>query len=177
MSARFLGLMILLLGVWGGIVPYVGPDFDYPRGASAWQWTSTAWQLNLTAGALAVVGGLILAGAIFRAGAALGALASIVAGAWFVLGPVFTPVWHGGTTLGTLANGSTWMKVWVPLGYHYGTGLLIATFGALALGLLTVAAVRPVVREKYEETPATAREAGGAPVEREKVPADDRVRA
>ena len=178
MSARFLGLMIVLLGAWGGIVPYIGPKFDYPSGVSAWHWTSTAWQLNLTAGGLAVFGGLILMGTVMRAQGALGAFCSICAGAWFIVGPVFASVWRGHTELGALAHGSRWMQAWLPLGYHYGTGLLIATFGALALGLLTIPAPRPAVRDRYEETPVTAREASaeGAPA-RTTTPADERVRA
>ena len=34
------GLLIVLLGLWGGLIPFVGPSFDYGfTPDDTWQWT------------------------------------------------------------------------------------------------------------------------------------------
>ena len=35
------GLLIVLLGIWGGLIPFVGPSFDYSFTPDAsWHWTT-----------------------------------------------------------------------------------------------------------------------------------------
>ena len=63
--ARFglglIGFVVLLLGAWGGIVPYVGPTFGFRKGAGAsWQWTTSHSLLWLAPGAAAFLAGLVL---------------------------------------------------------------------------------------------------------------------
>lgn len=148
--ARTLGLPLVLLGAWGAIVPFVGPSFGYPMPPGshipAWQWSTSHLELHLLPGIAAIVGGLLLLGGIGRGIAYLGALIAILAGSWFVLGPVFSPaiLGSGGMGGGMMATPSTLMKVVTPLGYHYGTGLLIAVLAASALGLLAVGRRAPM---------------------------------
>src|SRR4051794_17648414 len=88
------GLLLMLLGIWGALIPFIGPYFHYAYTPdSAWTWTSGRLWLEVLPGAAAFVGGLLLATTANRAvGVFAGWLAS-VAGAWFILGPVLARAW------------------------------------------------------------------------------------
>jgi hypothetical protein len=158
-----LGLAILILGAWGGIVPFVGPAFGYPMPPGshiqAWTWTPQHAELHVAAGGAAFIGGLLLLAAAPRAAGRLGAWLGLVGGAWFVLGPVFSPAFSTGGG-GMAGPASTFMRVVTPLGYHYGTGLVIVVLSAVALALL--ARVRPVAG--VGEPPVRDRRAEAVPV-------------
>ena len=141
--------MLVALGAWGAIVPFVGPEFDYPFPAGSdvgsWEWSDTAWQLSLLPGIAAAYGGVILLGLLgtVRFAPALGALVALAAGAWFVLGDEFSRLWTSPLQDGT---GSDWMVIATNVGYHEGLGLVIAGLSAFALGLLALLPERtPVV--------------------------------
>lgn len=135
-TLRTTGLLLVLLGAWGGIVSYIGPKFGYSMGTeSGWQWSSANWQLHLLPGIAVIIGGFMLLGVAHRVSALrLGGLLALVGGAWLVLGPLFASMWLG--PLGAESNiaSSSLSEVARPLGYHYGTGLLIVALAAYALG-------------------------------------------
>ena len=141
LTVRSIGLMLVALGIWGALVPFVGPEFDYPFPAGSdvggWKWSDTAWQLSLLPGIAAAYGGVILLGLLgtVRFAPALGALISLAAGAWFVLGDEFSRLWTSPPPDGT---GSDWMVIATNAGYHEGLGLVIAALSAFALGLLAL---------------------------------------
>jgi hypothetical protein len=159
-----IAIPMALLGAWGGIVPYAGPDFGYPLPAGthpgAWQWTASHWQLYLVAGAATVAGALLLL-AGRRPLTSLGGVLGLIGGSWFVLGPVFAPEF---LTNFRFASGgaSSWMSVLTPLGYNDGTGVLIAIFSGLALGLAARAPVAPPEDVEIYETPRERAEAEAA---------------
>ncbi|HZD79218.1 MAG TPA: hypothetical protein VE646_04155 [Actinomycetota bacterium] len=133
---RTSGILIVILGVWGGIVPFVGPTFGFGAGTSAWTWTVPFATLNVAAAVAAVVGGfLLLSGG--ASGARAGGALAVVGGMWFVLGPIFQPLWHQASVLVVVTGGPSWMDVAKVIGYHDGTGLLITFLGAYALGVLS----------------------------------------
>ena len=149
LTVRSIGLLLMALGVWGALVPFVGPEFDYPFPAGsdigAWEWSDTAWQLSLLPGIAAAYGGLILLGMVgsVRIAPAFGALVALTAGVWFVLGGEFSRLWTSPPPDGT---GSDWMVIATNVGYHDGLGLAIAALYAFALGMLTLLPERaPVV--------------------------------
>jgi hypothetical protein len=174
LTVRTIGLLLVALGVWGAIVPFIGPEFDYPFPAGsdvgAWEWSDTAWQLSLVPGIAAAYGGLILVGLLgtVRVAPALGALIALVAGAWFVLGAEFSRLWTSPPSDGT---GSDWMVIATNVGYHEGLGLAISVLAGFALGLLAllpertpaapVATAQPVLDREpertYEEEPVAPR--------------------
>lgn len=131
MSTWFAGVLALLVGAWGAIVPFVGPEFHYSAdGTGAWAWSAPHAWLFLVPGAVAVLGALLIM-AVRGGIASLGALLAIVAGAWFVIGPVAWPVIHGSTFF----SGDTTLRqfeFWV--GYSLGPGVLLAILGAFVLG-------------------------------------------
>src|SRR5215469_13902460 len=81
------GLLLIILGVWGALIPFVGPyfNFAYPPD-HAWAWsTARAW-LEVFPGVTTVVGGMLLVVSGNRATAMLGGWLAAFAGAWFVVG-------------------------------------------------------------------------------------------
>lgn len=141
-TRRFTGLIIMVLGAWAGILPYVGPLFGYRMdNTSAWTWTTPHWELNLAAGALVFLGGMfILFG--WRPTAVFGGWLSLIGGAWIVVGPMFATLWLHGQDQTRVAS-ATWQSAMRPLGYHYGTGLVIVALSAWVIGR-RVLVTRPV---------------------------------
>src|SRR5437764_3719157 len=55
------GFLLILLGLWGGLVPFVGPYFDYALGANrTWHWTTNRLWLEVLPAAVVVLGGLLM---------------------------------------------------------------------------------------------------------------------
>jgi hypothetical protein len=63
--------------------------------------------------------------------ARFGALLAVLGGMWLVVGPLFASMWLGSNAETQLAS-STLSQAARPLGYHYGTGILIIAFAAYA---------------------------------------------
>ena len=60
-STRVAGLVILIAGLWGGLVPFVAPYFHFALGPNhSWTWTSGRLYLSVLPAIAAVVGGLML---------------------------------------------------------------------------------------------------------------------
>jgi hypothetical protein len=131
------GMLLILLGAWGAVIPFVGPYFDYAfTPDTTWTWTSGRFWLEVLPGIATAVGGFMLVVAANRGTAGLGGWLAAAAGAWFAVGPVLTPLWDPGT-LGRPLGGSTRQALeWV--GFHYGLGVVVVFLAAGALGRLTV---------------------------------------
>ncbi len=55
------GLLIVALGVWGALVPFIGPFFDFAFSPDRpWAWTSGRGWLQVLPGLVAVIGGLLM---------------------------------------------------------------------------------------------------------------------
>lgn len=137
-SSRVKGLaaILLLLGVWGALVPYAGPAFGYAMGDTpAWTWTESRATLHLVPGLAVIVGASLLISQQ-RGLQKLGASLAAVGGIWFVIAPSLHPLWAGQSMDGMSMGGSALSNALVSLGYHYGTGALIAVVAAYALGVL-----------------------------------------
>lgn len=137
LSIETAGLLIVLLGAWGGIVPFVGPLFGFSAdGSPAWKWNLAHALLSLTPGAVAVVAGMLImlaGGSLYRPGAlVVGGLAAAVCGAWFVIGPVAWPVLEHTAFFTTEAAPMWALAHWI--GYSLGPGALLIGLGAFALG-------------------------------------------
>ncbi|MET0475595.1 MAG: hypothetical protein ABW001_13275 [Mycobacterium sp.] len=136
------GLLLVLLGAWGALVPFLGPAFDfaYDQGAA---WSAARGWLEVLPGIVAVVGGLLLVRSQNRATAMLGGWLSVIAGAWFVIGRVVATTLTIGEIGGPVAETET-KAAWLELTYFYGLGAVIVFVGAMALGRLSVRSVRDV---------------------------------
>jgi hypothetical protein len=135
-STRFAGLVILLLGVWGGIIPFVGPYFHFTLGPDhTWTWTMSRLWLDVLPAIAAVIGGLWLIGAGPRLSGRLGAMLALLAGAWFAIGPALSMIWHAGGAAG-IAHGSSTIQGLEILSFHTGLGVLVAALAGYALPAL-----------------------------------------
>jgi hypothetical protein len=162
------GTLLVLLGLWAGLAPFVGPyaDFAYTPDR-AWVFTSGRLWLEIAPAAATVLGGLILLFSANRAIAMLAAWTAALGGAWFVVGTAVSTLWTSGHTpaAGTPV-GSIGRQVAEQLAFFSGLGVIITFFGALALGRLAVVGVRdaalsaPYVRE-YEPVSEPERHSPG----------------
>lgn len=142
-GSRAGGFLLMILGAWGAIVPFIGPYFSYAYTPDAtWTYTTGRLVLSILPGAAAFVGGLIiLAGGTSPASAAGGMLAAL-GGAWFVVGvPVMTiAVRDAAVSPGTPVTGTgsgispAILRLLEGLGFYYGLGVVIVFLAALAVG-------------------------------------------
>lgn len=138
------GVLLVLLGAWGALVPFIGPHFGYAYTPNA-TWTMTAGRLwlEVVPGAVAVIGGLILIGSTSRALGLWAGWLTAVAGAWFALGPVVSRLWGSGQPQpGSPVGGSTVSAVVEEIGFFTGLGVVIVFLAATALGRFSVIGVR-----------------------------------
>lgn len=134
-TGAFSGLLIVLLGIWGGIVPFVGPYFNYAFGSDAtWHYTTNRFWLSILPAIVVIAGGLILMRSGHRVGGALGAWLALAGGGWFVVGPAVSRIWeHSGVPIGHPLYGS-FRQMLELVGYFYGLGAVIIGLAAFALG-------------------------------------------
>ena len=147
------GFIVLVLGVWGALIPFVGPYFNYAMHTDqTWQWFTDRGWLEVLPGAVAAVGGFLLMTGRTRASTMLGALLGTAAGLWFLIGPNVSMLWnHGAITIGPAIGTHTITRTLEWLGFFYGVGGLITLFSAYALGFL---AALPIVDERVVGTTA-----------------------
>lgn len=156
------GLLVILLGLWGGLVPFFGPYFHYAFGSyQTWHYTSERLWLCIIPGAVAVVGGLMLLRSAHRTSGLLGGWLALAAGAWFAIGPSISLLWHAaGDPIGAPIGGHTRQAIeWI--GYFSGLGVLIAALAAFAMGRY-YSRPRVVVEAAVADDAALAEEAAVA---------------
>jgi hypothetical protein len=145
------GALLILLGAWGGLVPFVGPYFHYAYTPDkAWAYTSGRLWLSIVPGAAALVGGLLGVLASYRAVGLIGALLGALGGAWFILGGAIAgqvlnsrSISPGSPLAGPAGPLSQAARQFLEsLGFFTGTGVLIVFLAALALGRFSVVSVR-----------------------------------
>ena len=94
------GIATVLVAIWGGIAPFIGPTFGFSAdGAGAWNLSGAHLLLAVLPGAVAFVAGVLILVIAPRTiswsgrGSLAGAgLLAVMAGAWFVVGPLARPV-------------------------------------------------------------------------------------
>lgn len=140
----FSGFLLLLLGAWGALVPFVGPHFGYAYTPNAtWTMTSGRLWLDVLPGAVAVLGGLVMMASAHRALGLWAGWLAAVAGAWFVIGPTLSRFWNGGQPqTGTPVSTDTLHTVILEIGFYSGLGVVIVFLAATALGRFSVVGVR-----------------------------------
>ena len=156
------GVLLVLLGLWGGLIAFVGPYFHYAYTPDqGFTYTTGRLWLEILPAAGTVVGGLILGGTASRPVAIFGAWLAALSGAWFTLGALLSSLWHTGGSAGQPV-GDNLHRVVEQIGFFTGLGIVIVFLAAVALGRFTVIGAR-------EQTLADAPPA-------ETVPADEPVR-
>jgi len=148
------GLLLILLGAWGALIPFIGPYFHFAYTPdTAWTWTWGRFFLEIVPGLAVALGGLILIISAFRPVAMFGAALAAAGGAWFAVGSLLGPVWASGTTLGVAGGvpaalnpgrptGGPLHMVAEHLSFFIALGVVIVFLAALALGRLAVVGAR-----------------------------------
>ncbi len=153
------GVLIIALGLWGALVPFIGGYFHYGFGSySTWHFTTNRLWLDILPGAAAVIGGLMLLSSSRRSSGVLGGWLAIAAGVWFAIGPVVSLWWHAaGNPIGAPMGGHVRQSLEL-LGFFYALGAAITGLAAFAMG-------RFVSRPRIAEEPFVAAGAAAGEVE------------
>jgi hypothetical protein len=155
------GVLLVLLGAWGALVPFVGPYFHYAYTPdTGWTYTSGRLWLEILPGAAAVLGGLIVLASAYRPVAHFGAWLAVLGGAWFALGGIAGPVWSGMRMNPGTPVGGTTMRALEQIGFFTGLGVAIVLVAAMVLGRFTVISVRDVKRAEAAVPAAPPASAG-----------------
>lgn len=158
------GFLLILLGVWGAFIPFVGPyiDFAYTPD-SPWTWTLGRGWLEVLPGAVTVIGGLLLVVSRNRATAMLGGWLAVTAGAWFVVGRALAaPLALG--NIGSPVAVTEAKRVVLELAYFSGLGALVIFLSAVAVGRLSVRSIRDVEIHDVATAEPVATTTGSQPV-------------
>ena len=141
------GFVLALLGLWGALIPFIGPYFRYAYTPDvAWTYTTARLWLEILPGAAVFLGGVLLIVATGRHVALFGALLAAAAGAWFTLGTTLSPLWNNHVTLGgSPASSAVYMRIMEQLGFFAALGVVIVFIAGAAFGrILSVpAGIRP----------------------------------
>jgi hypothetical protein len=165
------GFLLVLLGLWGALVPFVGPYFHYAYTPdAAWTYTTARLWLEILPGAAVFLGGVLLITSAARHVALFGALLAAAAGAWFTLGTTFSPLWNNNVTLGgSPASLTVTMRIAEQVGFFTGLGVVVAAIAAVAFGrIISVpGASVPVEDVPVESVPVESVPTQAVPVETE----------
>ncbi|MBO0818134.1 MAG: hypothetical protein J2P30_23620 [Actinobacteria bacterium] len=160
------GLVLILLGAWGALIPFIGPYFHFAYTPdAAWTWTWGRFFLEIVPGVATALGGLILMISAFRPAAMFGAALAAAGGAWFAVGSLLGPVWasySGGVPRALnpgLPTGGPLRMVAEHLSFFIALGVVIVFFAALALGRLAVIGTRDAQLATGEEAARARRHA------------------
>lgn len=143
---RVIGVLLILFGAWGGLIPFVGPYIGYAYAPDrAWAYTSGRLWLSILPGAAVLIGGVLVA--VSDSAAVFGAILATLGGIWFVIGlPVAAlALASRGITPGSPVPGhsaifgAATMRFLEQLGFFYGLGVVILFFAAVGLGEVVVA--------------------------------------
>ncbi len=138
------GLLLVILGAWGALIPFVGPHFNFAYTPDQdWTWTMARGWLEVFPGVTTVVGGLLLIFSANRAIAMFGGWLAVLGGAWFVVGGQFAPMLRIGTVGDPVATTDR-KRALLEVTYFSGLGALIVFLGGIALARLVVRLARDV---------------------------------
>lgn len=138
------GVLLILLGAWGALIPLLGPYFHYAYTPDrAWTLTSGRVWLEIAPGVATLVGGLIVLVTRLRPMAMFGAWLAAFAGAWFAVGSTLSPLWNKGAVSGIGSPvGGTVARAAEQIGFFTGLGVAITVVAGIVIGRLSVVAVR-----------------------------------
>jgi hypothetical protein len=132
------GLLLVVLGAWGALIPFVGPHFNFAYTPDQdWAWTSARGWLEVLPGGATVLGGLLLIFSGNRITAIVGGWLAALAGAWFVIGGQVAPLLGIGSAGDPIAATDR-KRAALEVSYFSGLGALIVFISGVALARLAV---------------------------------------
>jgi hypothetical protein len=172
------GIVLILLGLWGGLAPFVGPYFHFGvTPDKAWDYTSGRLYLSAVPGGVALLCGAAVALTRSRFLAVPASVLAAIAGAWFVVGAGITQyvlkqtTISAGTPLQFSGTGPYTVRAYLEvLALFGGTGALIIFAAALACGRVSILAIKDAADPadsayypEYQSASASLPEPGGYP--------------
>src|SRR6516165_1802989 len=155
------GLLLVILGAWGALIPFVGPHFNFAYTPDQdWAWSTARGWLEVLPGAATAVGGLLLILSANRVSAMLGGWLAVLAGAWFVVGGQIAPLLGIGSAGDPIAATER-KRAALEVSYFSGLGALIIFVGGVVLARTAVRLARDVEPLGYVESEASV--PGGEP--------------
>ncbi len=157
-----------MLGLWGGLAPFVGPYFHFGFTPDrAWAYNSARLYYSIAPGAAALLGGALVLVTRNRAVGVAGGLLAVLGGAWFGLGTGFVtyvlkqlsisvgaPIAAGLTVAG---GGAAPLRAYLEqVTLFSGLGLLVVCFGALAVGRFSMLAAKDVAADAADDPYASS---------------------
>ena len=140
-----IGLLLILLGAWGALIPFIGPNIKWAYTTDpAWTWTAAKGWLEVFPGVATALGGLVLLVSGSRASAMAGGWLAVFAGAWFVVGRAFASTLNIGD-VGQPVASTDLKRALLEVTYFTGLGALIVFLGGAALARVAVRHARDVV--------------------------------
>jgi hypothetical protein len=157
----FSGVLLILLGIWGGLVPFIGPYIHYAYTPNqAWHWTSGRLWMEVLPGVATLLGGVVVVLSRMRPLALLGAWLAVLAGAWFAVGSTLAPLWNPAISAVGTPVGSPTARAFEQVGFFTGLGVLIVLVAAFVLGRLAVISAKDMraagARREPKTVPAPA---------------------
>jgi hypothetical protein len=150
------GVFLVLLGIWGALIPFVGPYFHFAYTPDrAWDATAGRMWLEVLPGVVTLISGVVVFISRFRPAAVLAAWLATLAGAWFAVGHLIGTAWTSIPTAGTPVGGATRAAL-EQVGLFTGLGVVILFVAALVLGRFTVIGAKDVA-----DKPERGAHAGG----------------
>src|ERR1700740_784044 len=132
------GLLLVILGAWGAVIPFVGPHFNFAYTPDQdWAWSTARGWLEVLPGAATVFGGLLLILSGNRITAMVGGWLAVLAGAWFVIGGQIAPMLGIGSAGDPIAVTER-KRAALEISYFSGLGAVIIFVGAIAVARLAV---------------------------------------
>lgn len=155
------GVLLILLGLWGGLAPFVGPYFHFGfTPDKTWHYDSGRLYYSIIPAAAVLVGGLLVAGTRNRGIGVAGGLLAVLGGAWFVVGSSFVfyvlkKSISAGGPIGTATSGIRFYLEMISL--FAGLGILILCVGAIAIGRFSIVAAQDLAADDgYYDAPAAS---------------------
>jgi hypothetical protein len=148
------GLLLIILGVWGAVIPFIGPYFHFAYTPDqAWAWsTARAW-LEVFPGVTTAVGGFLVLVSGNRATAMFGGWLAVIAGAWFIVGRTLASLLRLGD-IGQPIAVTDAKRAALEISYFSGPGALIVFLGGAVLARVTMRTLRDVELASEPELPA-----------------------
>jgi hypothetical protein len=151
------GVLLVLLGLWGGLIPLVGPYVHYAYTPNhVWTITSGRVFLEILPAGGTLLGGLILLVSKLRPSALFGASLAAASGAWFAIGTWLAPLWTSKLPAEGIPVGGQIARAMEEIGFFAGLGVVIVCIAAVALGRLSLVTLRDRGTIRRPETTAAA---------------------
>ncbi|TDC57850.1 hypothetical protein E1281_03460 [Actinomadura sp. KC345] len=158
------GLLLVLLALWGGLIPFIGPYFGFGFGPDeTWVYSADRLVLSILPAIAVGIGGLILMTAANRPLAQFGGWLAVLGGLWFVVGTTLAALWNMG--VGAPLGGEA-RQIAERLSFFEGLGAVMVLLAGLALGRFLVVGVREARRADEKHRPVDDRpEASAVPAQ------------